>query len=82
MTDETKIIPGIYQHFRGRCYDVLGVSVYHDTGEQIVVYRKTYGEDRSWEHRPLSVFTEHIERDDYSGPRFALVYSNQTGPLD
>jgi hypothetical protein len=73
------LIPGIYQHFKGGTYGVIGIAIHSETGEELVVYRPLYG-DRRLTARSLSMFLEHIERDGYSGPRFKLVYSNQDGP--
>lgn len=39
--------------------------------EPLVVYRPLYG-DRRLTVRPLSMWSEHVERDDYSGPRFVF----------
>ncbi len=41
---------GVYQHFKGGRYIVLGVSKHSETGELEVVYRSMDGE--LW-HRPL-----------------------------
>ena len=35
----------------------------------MVVYRALYGEGGLWV-RPASMWSEHVERDGYSGPRF------------
>lgn len=67
-----EICPGIYQHFKGRQYQVLGVAIHSETREPMVVYRALYGERGVWV-RPASMWTEHIERDGYSGPRFCLL---------
>lgn len=40
--------------------------------ESLVIYRPCYGE-RLLTVRPLSMWNDHIERDDYSGPRFTLA---------
>jgi len=64
--------PGIYQHFKGQRYEVLAVGKHSETEEPLVFYRKLY-DDYSFWARPLEMFTEHVERDGYSGPRFAKV---------
>lgn len=64
--------PGRYRHFKGGEYEVLGVAVHSETGEPMVVYRPLYGEGRLWV-RPLSMWSEHVERDGYSGPRFTAL---------
>ena len=67
-----EIVPGIYQHFKGKQYRVIGIATHSETGEAMVVYRALYGEQGLWV-RPASMWTERIERDGYSGPRFSLV---------
>jgi hypothetical protein len=64
--------PGIYQHFKGRRYEVIGVGRHTETDEVLVFYRTLYGDYSFW-MRPAAMFTEHVERDGYSGPRFVRV---------
>ncbi|MGP9033749.1 DUF1653 domain-containing protein [Glutamicibacter mysorens] len=66
------IEPGIYQHFKGQRYEVLAVGKHSETEEPLVFYRKLY-DDYSFWARPLQMFAEHVERDSYSGPRFARI---------
>lgn len=61
--------PGKYRHFKGNEYELLFVAAHSETGEQMVLYRALYGEGGFWV-RPASMWTEHVERDGYSGPRF------------
>ncbi len=62
---------GIYQHYKGPLYQVLGVAKHSETEEEHVVYRALYGEEGLW-IRPLSMFTEQIEKDGQVISRFAL----------
>lgn len=64
--------PGKYRHFKGNEYELLFVATHSETGEQMVVYRALYGEGGFWV-RPASMWTEHVERSGYSGPRFYPV---------
>ncbi|MCS5723953.1 DUF1653 domain-containing protein [Herbiconiux sp. CPCC 203407] len=64
--------PGVYEHFKGSRYEVVGVARDSETEEPVVVYRPLYGERGLWV-RPLAMFVEHVERDGYSGPRFVRV---------
>lgn len=68
----SEIVPGIYRHFKGKQYRVVGIATHSETGQPMVVYRALYGEQGLWV-RPASMWTEQIERDGYSGPRFSLV---------
>lgn len=63
------IEPGTYRHFKGAEYDVIGVARHSETEEEHVVYRALYGERGLW-IRPLSMWTEEVDRDGYRGPRF------------
>ena len=60
---------GIYRHFKGNRYELLDIATHSETMEKMVVYRALYGENGLWV-RPAAMWTEHIERDGYSGPRF------------
>lgn len=66
------IRPGIYRHFKGNEYQLLYIAKHSETLEPMVVYRALYGEGGVWV-RPVSMWTEHVERDGYAGPRFAFV---------
>lgn len=63
----TSIRPGKYRHFKGGEYEVLGVARHSETEEELVVYRALYGAGGLWV-RPVSMWTETVERD---GKRFA-----------
>ncbi len=63
---------GKYRHYKGGEYEVLGVARHSETEEELVVYRPLYGEGGLWV-RPLGMFTENVEVDGVSKPRFAPV---------
>ena len=64
--------PGKYRHFKGMEYELIGVARHSESLEEMVVYRALYGEGGLWV-RPASMWTEQVERDGYSGPRFTYV---------
>lgn len=64
--------PGRYRHFKGKEYEVLGVASHSETLEPMVVYRALYGEGGLWV-RPAAMWTEQVDRDGYSGPRFTYI---------
>ena len=66
------IKPGRYRHFTGKEYEVLGVASHSETLEPMVVYRALYGEGGLWV-RPAAMWTERVDRDGYSGPRFTYI---------
>ena len=63
---------GKYRHFKGKEYELVGIATHSETMEPMVVYRALYGEHGLWV-RPLSMWTETVERDGYCGPRFQYV---------
>lgn len=67
-----EVQPGIYEHFKGAWYEVIGAGRHSETEELLVFYRKLYDDYSLWA-RPLTMFNEQVERDGYSGPRFRRV---------
>ncbi|NHB64795.1 MULTISPECIES: DUF1653 domain-containing protein [unclassified Acinetobacter] len=64
---------GIYQHYKGKLYQVLHMARHSETEEKLVVYQCLYGDYSIWV-RPLSMFTERIiTSDDREVERFKLV---------
>ena len=64
-----ELTPGVYRHFKGNLYELIGVAKHSETLEPMVVYRALYGEGGLWV-RPAAMWTEWVEREDYRGPRF------------
>ncbi|MBQ9148789.1 MAG: DUF1653 domain-containing protein [Oscillospiraceae bacterium] len=64
--------PGKYRHFKGKEYELIAVATHSETMESMVIYRALYGEGGLWV-RPLSMWTEHVDRDGYHGPRFCPI---------
>jgi len=64
--------PGIYRHFKGNHYELLGCCADSETCERRVLYRALYGERGLWV-RPLSMWSERVDRGDYHGPRFTRL---------
>lgn len=61
--------PGIYRHFKGGRYEVVGIARHSESEDAMVVYRALYGEGGLWV-RPLTLWNETVERDGHLGPRF------------
>lgn len=74
MNSSKKIKPGIYKHFKGQEVKVIGVAKHSETLEDLVVYDHMGTNELSdlWV-RPLSMFLEEVEKDNYKGPRFVWV---------
>ena len=64
-----EIQPGIYRHFKGNRYQVIGVANHSETMEPMVVYRALYGEGGLWV-RPASMWNKIVDKPGYHGPRF------------
>ncbi|OHV07760.1 DUF1653 domain-containing protein [Kushneria phosphatilytica] len=64
-------VPGVYRHYKGALYEVLGTARHSETEEQLVVYRALYGEYGLWV-RPLSMFMESVDIDGEPVARFAM----------
>lgn len=68
---------GIYEHYKGGRYQVIGIARHSETEESLVVYRPLYGEGGLWV-RPLDMFAATIvTRDGHQQPRFAFLGSAQ-----
>ena len=61
---EREITPGVYRHFKGNEYEVIGVAKHSETEEPLVIYRALYGERGLWA-RPLDMFAGEVDRDKY-----------------
>ena len=62
MQEEVKT--GLYRHFKGKLYTVLGVATHSESGEQMVVYRAEYGDRGLWV-RPYEMFFSPVDREKY-----------------
>jgi len=65
-------IGGLYRHFKGNEYKVIGVAKHSETLEEFVVYQALYGEHGIW-IRPKEMFFQKIERDGKMIPRFEYI---------
>ncbi|MEW4568735.1 DUF1653 domain-containing protein [Tautonia sp. JC769] len=70
--DNPKVEPGIYQHFKGKLYEVIGVARKVDTSETFVIYRPLYG-DRELVARLIDEFTGLVRRGADDEPRFRQI---------
>lgn len=61
---ECEITPGVYRHFKGNEYEVIGVAKHSETEEPLVIYRALYGERGLWA-RPHDMFAGEVDRDKY-----------------
>lgn len=64
--------PGLYRHYKGNEYRVLGLARHSETLEPLVVYQALYGERGVWV-RPAAMFVEKVVVAGKAVPRFARV---------
>lgn len=62
---------GLYKHYKGNIYEVIGVAKHSETLEELVVYKATYQkeEENLWV-RPKTMFEETIVVDGVEVKRF------------
>ncbi len=65
---------GLYQHYKGKEYEVIGIAKHSETLEELVIYKALYdsedfGKNAIWA-RPVSMFTDTITIDGKEIPRF------------
>lgn len=63
---------GIYRHFKGHTYKVIGLAKHSETLEEMVVYINTDNENDIW-LRPESMFLENVTKDGKTFPRFEFI---------
>jgi hypothetical protein len=63
---------GIYRHYKGNDYEVIGFSKHSETLEDMVVYKTLYGERGTWV-RPSSMWNNTINIDGKTVKRFEYV---------
>ncbi len=71
-----RIQTGLYQHYKGQQYRVVGVAKHSESEEELVVYQALYGAFGLWV-RPLTMFLEQIEIAGQLQPRFALLQAEK-----
>lgn len=68
------IAPGVYRHTKsGHDYQVLGVALETETGQQLVIYRPLYEHQYELFARPYGMFVDQVEIDGQIAPRFELI---------
>lgn len=67
--------PGVYEHYKGNTYQVLGVGCHTETHEYFVVYtsiKQQEGTPKIW-LRPYDMFMETVEVEGQVIPRFKHI---------
>ncbi|WP_394788414.1 DUF1653 domain-containing protein [Rhodoferax sp.] len=68
--------PGLYRHYKGMLYDVVGTVRHSETLEPMTLYRALYGEHGLWV-RPAAMFEEEVVIAGVRQPRFTRVRDDQ-----
>ena len=65
---------GIYQHFKGKEYRVIGIAKHSETLEDMVIYEALYENPISqvWV-RPIKMFTEKVNHNGLMVDRFSYI---------
>ena len=62
---------GLYKHYKGNSYEVIGIAKHSETLEDLVVYKATYqAEGENLWVRPLKMFQETVIIDGVEQKRF------------
>lgn len=64
--------PGLYRHYKGNTYRVLGLARHSETLEPLVVYQALYGEGGTWV-RPAGMWGEAVQAGGRALPRFSRI---------
>lgn len=64
---------GIYQHFKGKHCEVLGLAKHSENEETLIIYKKLDEEKQERMARPLSSFIEEVEKEGVRVPRFRWI---------
>ena len=64
--------PGLYRHYKGGLYAVLGTARHSETLEPMTLYRALYGAQGLWV-RPAAMFDECVEHEGHKQLRFNRI---------
>ena len=82
IQDQTDIQPypplGVYRHYKGNLYELIGFAKHSETVEDMVIYKALYSDGGIWV-RPLAMWSEIVEVGDNSVRRFEFVGSTMSG---
>lgn len=70
---------GLYRHYKGNLYHVIGISRHSESLELFVVYQALYGEYGLW-IRPAAMFTEEVVVGNQRIPRFSFISDPYSHP--
>jgi len=68
---------GVYQHYSGKLYQVIGIARHSETLDEMVVYQALYDDFSLWV-RPRAMFEEVIQHENEKKPRFIYISGGVT----
>jgi hypothetical protein len=65
---------GLYKHYKGNIYEVIGLAKHSETLEELVVYKATYQKEGEnlWV-RPKAIFLDTLTLDNIKVKRFSKL---------
>lgn len=71
---QAKMELGLYKHYKGNLYEVIGIARHSETLEELVVYKATYQKEGEnlWV-RPKAMFLEKMSVDGVEVKRFEKI---------
>ena len=64
--------PGVYRHYKGNLYHVIGIGRHTESLEEVVVYQSLSGDHGLWV-RPKGMFLETVNYEGKEQPRFSFM---------
>ena len=71
--------PGLYRHYKGMLYEVVGTVRHSESLEPMTLYRALYGEKGLWV-RPAAMFNEEVVIDGITQLRFTRQAGSEPHP--
>ena len=71
--------PGLYRHYKGMLYEVVGTVRHSESLEPMTLYRALYGEKGLWV-RPAAMFNEEVVIDGITQLRFTRQPGSEPHP--
>lgn len=66
---------GIYRHYKGGVYEVIGQATHSETLENLVIYKNVSDDAKCWA-RPVTMWNERVTNEGESISRFQFIASN------